>query len=59
MYTYKGVKEGSNVKRISNTYTYKGNQTYTYMGLKGHTPKGQRLGCLVNRYAGRISKTYT
>ena len=44
MYTYKGVKGGNNIKRISNMYTYKGNQTYTYMGLKGRTPKRTAFG---------------
>ena len=44
MYTYKGVKGGNNIKRISNMYTYKGNQTYTYIGLKGRTPKGTAFG---------------
>lgn len=29
-------------------------------GAKGaYTEKGQRLGCLADRYAGRTSKTYT
>ena len=62
MYTYKGVKGvkgGSNIKRISNTYTYRGVKRIV-KGTKGaYTKRGQRLGCLVDRYAGRTSKTYT